>query len=137
MKATFNLALLVTLAGFGPGSADEHLELPAPAAHDGSLGLLEAPGTSYPVMLSNIPSRLQAYKGDVWIRRIRCCLSEEQCRCLTEFACKQDGKPFDTAGFALPPFGFPTRKITRRCLTPEDLDQPRWFCSSLCVAAYI
>jgi hypothetical protein len=125
--------IVYALAG-SPGATHSAVVVARP---DGSLALLEAPGTDYPVMLSDIPTRLNAYKGRIWVRRLRCPLTCEQSRCLTEFACKQEGKPFDTFGFALPPFGFPTRKIIHRCLTDENLDPPRWFCSSLCVAAFV
>jgi hypothetical protein len=62
-------------------------------------------------------------------------LSCEQSRRLTEFACSQEGKPFDTVGFILPVFACPVRKFKPRCLSPEELDTPRWFCSSIVVAA--
>src|SRR5205085_2849667 len=50
------------------------------ARQDGSLGLLEAPGPDYPVMISDIPSRLQAYPGRTWVRRRRCPLTPGQSR---------------------------------------------------------
>jgi hypothetical protein len=105
------------------------------ARPDGSLALLEAPGPIYPVMLSDIPSRLRSSRGRIWIRRLRTPLSPEQLKSLTAFACSQEGKPYDTIGVLIPPFGHPIRKWTRKELTIEQMDPPRWFCSSIVVVA--
>ncbi|MFO0843201.1 MAG: hypothetical protein U0797_12525 [Gemmataceae bacterium] len=105
------------------------------ARPDGSLGLLEAPGNDYPTMISDIPSRHDYHKGTCWVRRRCTPLTPEQCKCLTEFACRQEGKPFFFAGVFIPPFGKPIPKCFRRCVKPEQLEPGRWFCSPLVVAA--
>ncbi len=105
------------------------------ARQDGSLGLLEAPGSKYPVMLSDIPSRLSFYNGRVWVRRLRCPLTAEQSANLTAFACAQEGKRFDTIGIFRPIFGFPKRGPLMGSMTCREMDQPRWFCSALVTAA--
>lgn len=104
---------------------------------DGSLALFEAPGLGYPVMLSDIPSRLRSSKGRIWVRRLPTPLTPEQSHSLTAFACSQLGKPYDAFGFLLPPFGHPLRKFGSRCLTAKQLDPPRWFCSSIVIAAAV
>lgn len=102
---------------------------------DGSLGMLEAPGLNYPVMISDIPSRLPASHGKTWVRRRCVPVTPEQSACLTAFACAQEGKPYSAIGFILPSFGLPLRKLTTRCLTAEQLDHDRWICSSIVAAA--
>lgn len=104
---------------------------------DGSLGMLEAPGPNYPVMVSDIPSRRAYHKGRIWVRRRKCPLSPEQSRCLTEFACRQEDKPFYTLGVLIPMFGKPIPKHRQRCVTPDELEPDRWFCSPLVAAAMI
>jgi hypothetical protein len=104
---------------------------------DGSLALLEAPGARYPVMLSDIPSRLASYNGRIWIRRLRVPLTPEQCASLTAFASAQEAKRFDLVGLVRPIFGVPWRRPGTGCTDPSELDQPRWFCSSLTMAACI
>jgi hypothetical protein len=104
---------------------------------DGSLGLLEAPGTRYPVMVSDISTRLPYYNGKAWVRRLRCPLTCEQSACLTKFACAQEGKRFDTVGIVRPIFGLPVRLDRTKCCTDADLDQKQWFCSALVVAASV
>jgi hypothetical protein len=105
------------------------------ARPDGTLAILEAPGVNYPVMLSDVASRLQQYPGLIWVRSLRHPLTEEQSRCLTAFACAQAGKAFFLPGFLLPTFGWPVRKFTHRCLTEKDLNASQWFCSPLVIVA--
>jgi len=105
------------------------------ARPDGTLAILETPGPAFPSMLSDIPSRLRMYPGTMWVRRLRVPLTEEQSRCLTAFACSQDNKPYDLPGIAIPHFGSPYRRFGHGCVTPEQMDPPRWFCSPLVVAA--
>jgi hypothetical protein len=104
---------------------------------DGSLGMLEAPGTRYPAMLSDIPSRLDFYDGRVWVRRRRIPLTQAESDCLTAFACAQLGKPFNTLGIVAPIVGRPVRKPGGPCTGPEELDQSRWFCSDMLVSALV
>lgn len=105
------------------------------ARPDGTLGMLEAPGTGYPVMVSDIPSRHEYHKGRAWVRCRRTPLTPEQTKCLTEFACRQEGKPFFSVGVLIPPFGKPIPKHFQKCVKPEQLEPGKWFCSPLCVAA--
>jgi hypothetical protein len=105
------------------------------ARPDGSPALLEAPGIGYPVILSNIASRVQSYAGRAYIRRRRIPLTPEQSARLTTFACSQEHKRFDTFGLFRPPLGCPLHS-SRACeFRPEDVQSSRWFCSSLVVAA--
>jgi hypothetical protein len=104
---------------------------------NGTLGLLEAPGAPYPVMLSDLPSRMRYYHGRVWVRRRRTPLGPEQSACLTAFACAQEGKPFDTGGMFAPVFKSPLRRPGTGCAGPEEIDPPAWFCSALTAAAGI
>lgn len=108
------------------------------ARPDGTLGLLESAGVQYPVMISDIDSRHQQYSGRIWVRRRCVPLTPEQSKRLTEFACAQEGKPYDLLGVFIPPFGHPVRKHRLKCLTDEQLlNRPRWFCSELCMVALI
>ncbi|MFO0876201.1 MAG: hypothetical protein U0840_02420 [Gemmataceae bacterium] len=107
------------------------------ARPDGTLGMLEAPGPDYPVMISDIPSRRCYHKGRVWVRKRKCPVTPEQSRCLTEFACRQEGKPFYTLGVLIPMFGKPIPKHRHRCVKDEELEPDRWFCSPLVVAGLI
>lgn len=102
---------------------------------DGDLVLLEAPGPAYPVMLTDIPSRLHSYDGRIFVRRRRTPLTPQQSTALTEFACAQDGKTFRTWGIILPMFASPVNRTGSKCCGPADLDAPRWFCSPLVAAA--
>lgn len=102
---------------------------------DGQLALLESPGLRYPVMLSDVASRLGGYKGIMWVRRLHRPLTPRQCAGLTQFALAQEGKRFVRLAILLPPIGRPTRKLGIRCAGPVALDARRWFCSSLTVAA--
>ena len=125
---------IVYALGCSPGVTHSAVVVARP---DGSLGLLEAPGTGYPTMISDIPSRRAYMKGRVWIRRRLVPLTPEQSQCLTDFACRQVGKPFFSAGVFIPPFGKPIPKHWHGCARPEQLEPERWFCSPLCVAAFI
>ncbi|MFN4258911.1 MAG: hypothetical protein ACK4RK_06405 [Gemmataceae bacterium] len=107
---------------------------------DGTLGILEAPGQRYPVLISNIDSRLHAYSGDIWVRRLRQPLSVEQSARLTEFACAQEGKRFNIIGMLNPIILGPIRQKTcchSCCKCPLGLNMRRWYCSPLVVAAAI
>lgn len=105
------------------------------ARPDGSLGLFEAPGFKYSVMISDIPSRLNCSKGQVWVRRRKVPVTAEQSAALTAFACRQLGKPYDKVGLYFPTFATPTRWFTSRYITDAELDPPRWFCTSVVVGA--
>jgi hypothetical protein len=133
-QAPGNLKHLVYALGCSAGATHSAIVV---NRTDGSLAMLEAPGTPYPVMLSDISSRLRSYDGKIWIRRRCVPLTPEQCACLTKFACAQEGKPFATLGVLIPPFGFPVRLCINRCLRDSALDRPRWFCSELVVAAAV
>lgn len=102
---------------------------------NGSLGLLEAPGPSYTVMLSDISSRLRFYHGRIWVRRLCSPLSPEQSACLTSFACAQEGKPFSISAMLTPLVTHPVRKPRMGCAGPDEINPEGWFCSALTVAA--
>lgn len=102
---------------------------------DGSLAILEAPGVRYPVMLSEIDSRLTFYKGQAWVRHLHHPLTKAQSQRLTKFALAQQDKQFAVATILLPPWGKPVRKWGRRCAGPHALNSRRWFCSALCIGA--
>lgn len=105
---------------------------------DGSLGLLEAPGLRYPVMLSDVSSRMHYYDGKIFVRRRCVPLTPEQSAALTAFACAQEGKRFDVVGLLRPAFGLPTRgPCVPCCCTCKELNQDRWFCSELLAAALV
>jgi hypothetical protein len=123
-----------TLYALGGSAGVTHAAIVV-AGPDGCLALLDAPGPVYPVMLSDVASRLQQYPGKVWVRSLRRPLTDEQSRRLTSFACAQVGKPFYLGGFLLPPFGRPVRRWGAKCLTEKDVNAPRWFCSQLVVVA--
>jgi hypothetical protein len=86
-------------------------------------------------MLSVLGSRLAAYKGEMWLRRLHRPLSPVQCEQLTAFALAQEGTEFVRFATLLPPLGRPTRKWGKRCAGPVALNPRKWFCSSLAVAA--
>ncbi|MFO0930745.1 MAG: hypothetical protein U0736_27565 [Gemmataceae bacterium] len=77
---------------------------------DGSLGLLEAVGPGYPVVISDIQTRLAFFDGDVYVRPRRHPLTAGQDAGLTAFACGSEGKSFDLFGILGPP-------CTTRCGT--------------------
>jgi hypothetical protein len=62
-------------------------------------------------------------------------LTADQLARLTAFACSQEGKPYDFCGLIMLPISYPLRITRSHCLTTEQLDPSRWFCSSLVVGA--
>ena len=131
-KSGGRFKLTLYALGGSPGVTHAGIVVARP---DGTLAILEAPGLNYPVMLSDVGSRHQQYPGPVWVRSLRRPLTPEQSRCLTAFACAQEGKAFFPPGFLLPAFGHPIVKRGLRCLTKEQLNPARWFCSPLVIVA--
>jgi hypothetical protein len=104
---------------------------------DGSLAILESPGIAYPVMLSDLPSRLHFYPGTVRVRQLQKPLTAEQAQVLCEFACAQAGKRYDTSGFFVMPFVRPTQCLGCRRPTPKEIHADTWSCTPVIVAALV
>lgn len=111
--------------------------------HDGNLALLEAgPNDTLWCRRMEMRKHLQGYHdaGRVWIRRRKVPLTEEQCRALTEFAEKADGKRFALIrlGGQLTPLRARGPIRTYFVGKPQG-DRRNYFCSELvaeaCVAA--
>ncbi|MFM7148735.1 MAG: hypothetical protein ACKO23_02735 [Gemmataceae bacterium] len=105
----------------------------------GGLALLESPGPRYPLMFSDLSTRLRymAGKGKVWIRRRTVPLTAEENARLTAFACSQEDKKFASLRLLKPVICYPSRKHGPRELPEWQLDRTRWFCSELVAAACI
>jgi hypothetical protein len=103
----------------------------------GRPGVLEAGAfDSMEVLLMDLPPRLRAHNGTVWVRRLRNPLSPEQSARLTSFALAQTAKRYALVRLA--------REITPlRAHGPlggylfgsPRVDRDTWFCSELTVAA--
>ncbi len=113
------------------------------ARPDGSLGVLEAgPNDTLFIRVVDLLPHLKEYedKGPVWIRKRKVPLTAQQCACLTDFACRQDGKRFALIrlGAQLTPLRCRGPLRTRFVGKPQG-DRDGYFCSELvteaCVAA--
>ncbi|MFO0879613.1 MAG: hypothetical protein U0840_19890 [Gemmataceae bacterium] len=104
---------------------------------DGTLALLETPKVGSAVSLSDIETQLQKYKGKIWVRRRCKPLTPEQSQNLTSFACSQAGKSYDFVGLLVMPACRPMQLISKTTPHADDVDENRWFCSSLVVAACV
>jgi hypothetical protein len=107
------------------------------ALPDGTPGLLESgpDDTLWVRLLDGVP-RLQTFKGDIWVRKVRRPLTKEQSACLTEFALAQDGKRYALGRLLLQ--GTPVKcRGHLRCnvFGKTRLDRSAWLCSELVVAA--
>lgn len=104
---------------------------------DGSLAVLEsAPDGVRHVMAQDVLPRLAAYKGTVWVRRLKCPLSEEQSAKLTGFALEQIGKRYAVVRLALQITPLRARgPVSTRVLGHTFMHRRRWYCSELVVAA--
>lgn len=101
---------------------------------DGSMGILEAgPYGVLRVRILDAMDHLRGYEPrGVWIRKRKCPLTPEQSACLTEFACRQEGKLFAIGRLGLQ--WTPLR--TRGPLRTEWVGHPQgdrrsYFCSEL------
>lgn len=107
------------------------------ARPDGSLGLLEAVGVRYPVVISDLRSRLCYFDGPVYVRRRCVPLRPDQSARLTAFACGAEGKRFDVVGLLGPALSDPVWHRPGSCIQPSDLDPRRWYCSPLVLGAAV
>ena len=112
------------------------------ARPDGSLGLIEA-GPFNELVIRVLDPYQHMYnhyaKGTrVWVRRRRVPLSPEQSARLSEFAARQEGKPFALArglSFMTP---FSRRGVLRTPIVGRvHGDRPRYFCSELVVECLV
>lgn len=106
---------------------------------DGRLATLEAaPTDDWRVYLLTLPTRLPAYQGRIWVRRIMKPLDRDESRRLTEFATDQTDKGFAfgrvlLGGTVMRPRG----EWGVELFGETSLDREEWFCSELVVAASV
>ena len=112
------------------------------AKPDGSLGLIEAgPFTKMDVNIM-VPyehmSKHVALGDSVWIRRRRTPLTPEQSARLTEFAMRQDHKPFALARWLVQVTPLRVRGPLRTYYVGKpNGDRPRWWCSELVTECFV
>lgn len=104
---------------------------------DGSLALLETPKVGSTVELTDIETQLQKYRGKIWVRRRCVPLTPAQMANLATFACSQAGKSYDFVGLLVMPLCRPLQCLPKKTPDAADVDECRWFCSSLVVAACV
>jgi len=105
----------------------------------GELATLEAGAVDgYDVFLLTLPTRLPAYQGNIWVRRLRAPLSAAESTLLTDFAVRQTGKgfAFHRVLQAATPFR-PRGWLGVKLWGKTDLERSSWFCSELVVAALV
>ncbi|MBL8795542.1 MAG: hypothetical protein JNM56_16675, partial [Planctomycetia bacterium] len=105
----------------------------------GELATLEAaPNTSYTVYVLPLPDRFPAYKGSIWVRRLKKPLTPTETEQLNIFAAEQTGKGFAFGRLLvnLGPFR-PRGELRSQWFGKTTLDRDRWFCSELVVAAAV
>lgn len=106
---------------------------------NGELATLEAGAVDgYDVFLLTLPTRLPAYQGNVWVRRLRTPLTAAESAELTDFAVRQTGKgfAFHRVLQAVSPFR-PRGWLGVKLWGKTDLERSSWFCSELVVAALV
>lgn len=107
---------------------------------NGELATLEAAsGYDYVVYLLPLPHRLPAYKGSIWVRRVKQPLTADESTRLTDFAIAQTGKGFAFGRLFLAtatPFR-PRGPWRYRLFGETCLNRERWFCSELTIAAAV
>jgi hypothetical protein len=127
--------LLYELAGTGPPyHAGIVVRLP-----DGRLATLEAgPTDNWRVYLLTLPTRLPAYQGRIWVRRIKKPLEPEESARLTEFATNQTDKGFAFGRVLLGATVMrPRGDLGVELFGQTSLERDEWFCSELVVAACV
>jgi hypothetical protein len=105
----------------------------------GELATLEAaPNMSYTVFVLPLPDRLPAYKGSIWVRRLKKPLNAAEAEQLAVFAAEQTGKGFAFGRllFNMGPLR-PRGELRTQWFGKTYLDRDRWFCSELVVAAAV
>src|SRR5262249_46897805 len=103
---------------------------------DGTPAIIESgPDDTMWVRILAMPSRLQGYEGDVWIRQVKQPLSPEKNAALTEWALKQDHKHYAFWRLLLQATPFRCRNELQQALFgATHVDRNRWLCSELVVA---
>lgn len=105
---------------------------------DGELATLEAaPTDDWRVYLVAMPTRLPAYQGRIWVRRLKRPLDAEESARLTEFATDQTGKGFAFGRVLLGGIMRPRGELGVELFGETSLDRDQWFCSELVVAACV
>jgi hypothetical protein len=103
---------------------------------DGTPAIIESgPDDTMWVRILALPSRLQGFEGDVWVRQVKQPLSPEQNAKLTEWALKQDGKHYALWRLLLQATPVRCRNAFQCSLFGcTHVDRNRWLCSELVVA---
>lgn len=103
---------------------------------DGVMCLVEAgPDWKPGVYVQEANTRLQKFKGTIWIRRCRHPLSPEASWTLTNFALAQEGKPYAVGRLLLQGTPFRCRYGLRyKCFARTYMQRHGWLCSELVVA---
>lgn len=112
------------------------------ARPDGTLGLIEAgPMLDMDVQILDPHEHMSKHvaQGDsVWIRRRAVPLTAEQSARLTEFATRQEGKPFALARWLIQVTPMRVRgPIRTRFVGKPHGDRPRWWCSEMIAEAFV
>jgi len=106
------------------------------ALPDGTPAILESgPDDTMWVRIMPFPSRLQEFKGDVWVRQVKQPLTPEQNARLTDWALKQEHKRYALGRLLLQ--GTPIRcrnPLQQSLFGATYLDRSCWLCSELVVA---
>lgn len=104
---------------------------------DGLFATLESgPDDRNWVGMLDLPSRLAAFPGTIWIRRLKQPLGKERCEALTDFAVAQEGKGYAVGRLLLQ--GTPLRcrgPYSGKLFGKTYPDRKRWLCSEIVVAA--
>jgi len=106
------------------------------ALPDGTPAIIESgPDDTMWVRILALPSRLQGFEGDVWIRQVKHPLTPEQNAKLTEWALKQDHKHYALWRLLLQATPIRCRNdLQCKLFGATRLDRNRWLCSELVVA---
>ena len=106
------------------------------ALADGTPAIIESgPDDTMWVRILALPSRLQGFEGDIWIRQVRQPLTPEQNAHLTEWALHQDHKHYALGRLLLQATPFRCRSDWQcKLFGATKVDRNRWLCSELVVA---
>lgn len=112
------------------------------AKPDGTLGLIEAgPLLDMDVQILDPHNHMSTHvaQGDsVWIRKRNTPLTPEQSARLTEFAMRQEGKPFALARWFIQVTPLRVRgPIRTRFVGKPQGERPRWWCSEMIAEAFV
>jgi hypothetical protein len=103
---------------------------------DGTPAVIESgPDDTMWVRILALPSRLQGFEGDVWVRQVKHPLTPEQNSRLTDWALKQDHKHYALWRLLLQATPIRCRSdIQCKLFGATRPDRNRWLCSELVVA---